>query len=471
MVEFAHRQPQSACARRVVEGREAVRFEVSGGFTIGDDEDHRLRVGMPTQVTTREHQGVVQIGALLVDAVEPGEFGRRHHTGVPAERDELQRIPAEARGHEMVEREGRAFHRHPATVHDHRERRVDEQRDRRLRPLLGLDHLDVLHRHPHRQTGTAQGRVGEGPYDVPRFGVAELPCLRRAGRFAEHTRPPRLALPGARRDAVDDVAQRRFAEPAHGLGRQAPLPVGTPVEEALPLQFLLEFGEGACIGCGLGPEMTGERVEVDVVEGRPGVLLRQLLGELVEFGQLLQRRGGLAETHALFAAHLLGAGPVLAGTRGPQVAVETVELAHQIRGSERLLCESVEFVALLGGEGVAQPLRRRGPLCEGVEQFLDVLRVLREELAVLGHELLEVLLGVLTAGVLVEQVVEVLEHLRDALPVLVGGPFERLLHPGEALVEHLAAEQVADLLVILPGLRAAPVVVGEFLHGLRRRRG
>lgn len=71
---------------------------------------------------------------------------------------------------------------------------------------------------------------------------------------------------------------------------------------------------------------------------------------------------------------------------------------------------------------------------------------------------------------LVEQVVEVLEHLRDALPVLVGGPLERLLHPGEALVEHLPAEQVADLLVILSGLRAAPVVVGEFLHGLRRRR-
>ncbi len=147
--------------------------------------------------------------------------------------------------------------------------------------------------------------------------------------------------------------------------------------------------------------------------------------------------------------------------------VETVELRHQARRTERLLSEGVELVALFLAERVAQALRRRRALGQRVEQFLHVAGILREEVAVFGHEPLEVLLGVLPAGMLVQQIVQILEHAVHALTVLVGGTFEGLLHPGEPLVEHLAAQQVTDLLVVLPGLRAAPVVVGELLHGLR----
>ncbi len=88
----------------------------------------------------------------------------------------------------------------------------------------------------------------------------------------------------------------------------------------------------------------------------------------------------------------------------------------------------------------------------------------------LVHEVVEVLLGVLAAGMLVQQVVQIVEHLVDALTVLVGGVLQRLLHPGEPLIEHLAAEQILDLVVLLARLLAAPVVVGQLLHGLRGRR-
>ena len=71
---------------------------------------------------------------------------------------------------------------------------------------------------------------------------------------------------------------------------------------------------------------------------------------------------------------------------------------------------------------------------------------------------------------LVQQVIQVIEHVVDALTVLVGGVLQRLLHPGEPLIEHLPAHQVLDLLVLLPRLRAAPVVLGQLLHGLGRRR-
>ena len=70
----------------------------------------------------------------------------------------------------------------------------------------------------------------------------------------------------------------------------------------------------------------------------------------------------------------------------------------------------------------------------------------------------------------VEKLVQVGQHLRDTLPVLLGGTFEGLFHAGKTLVEQFAAEQVLDLLVVRPGLRRTPVVVGEFFDGLRGRR-
>ena len=88
----------------------------------------------------------------------------------------------------------------------------------------------------------------------------------------------------------------------------------------------------------------------------------------------------------------------------------------------------------------------------------------------LGHEVLKVFWRVLALSVFVQQVVQVVEHLVDPLPVLVGGVLQGLLHAGEALVEHFAAEQILDLLVLLAGLRGAPVVFGELLHRLGRGR-
>ncbi len=85
------------------------------------------------------------------------------------------------------------------------------------------------------------------------------------------------------------------------------------------------------------------------------------------------------------------------------------------------------------------------------------------------HEGVEVLGGVLPACVLLQQPVEVLEHLVDGLPVGLGGVLQRLLHPGEALVEDLAAEQVLDLLERLARLTRLPVVVAELGHRGRRR--
>ena len=89
----------------------------------------------------------------------------------------------------------------------------------------------------------------------------------------------------------------------------------------------------------------------------------------------------------------------------------------------------------------------------------------------LVHEVIKVLLRVLSSSVLVQQVIQIVEHLVDALTIVVGGVLQRLLHPGEPLIEHLAAEQILDLLVLFARLLTAPVIVGQLLHGLGRRRG
>ena len=72
--------------------------------------------------------------------------------------------------------------------------------------------------------------------------------------------------------------------------------------------------------------------------------------------------------------------------------------------------------------------------------------------------------------VLLQQLVEVAEHLVDRGAVLVRGALQRLLHAREALVEHLAAEQVLDLLVGLTRLAALPVVRRQLADRGRRRR-
>ena len=65
-------------------------------------------------------------------------------------------------------------------------------------------------------------------------------------------------------------------------------------------------------------------------------------------------------------------------------------------GEPNACCASChQLRALLGGHRVHHPLGGGRPLGQGVDQLVDVLRVLGEEVAVLVHEVGEVLGGVL----------------------------------------------------------------------------
>ncbi len=233
----------------------------------------------------------------------------------------------------------------------------------------------------------------------------------------------------------------------------------------------LYLRKGACRHGGILPELAGQGVQVQVVQAGPVVGLGELLGQLVQLGEVLQHAGAVAQAEPFLTLEAFGAGPVLAGAQGAQVVVELAELGHELRRAERLGGQAHQLLPLLPGHGLQHPLGCCGALGEGVDQLLDRLRILGKELAVLGHKVLEVRVGVLAAPVFVEQPVEVLQHLVDGRPVLIGGVLECLLHAGEPLVQDLAAQQVLDPLVGFPRGARLPVIGGQFVDRCRRGPG
>ena len=197
------------------------------------------------------------------------------------------------------------------------------------------------------------------------------------------------------------------------------------------------------------------------------ILLRQLLRQRLELGEVLERAGTLAHPHALLTLEALTFVPAHARPGGSQLRVHLRELVHQVGRTECLLRQLIEFGALFLRQRVVELLGRSTASGQRVDQLVCVAGVLGKELAVLVHELTELLGGVLAVVVRSEELVQILEHVSDTLPVLFGGALERLLHARESLIEEFTTEQVFDLLVVLLGRRTAPVVIGQVLHRLR----
>ncbi len=93
--------------------------------------------------------------------------------------------------------------------------------------------------------------------------------------------------------------------------------------------------------------------------------LRELVGEGVELGEVLQDAGPVAEAQPLLAVEPLTARPVLAGAQGLEVGVELAQLPHQLGRPERLGAELHELLALLGAHRVEHPLRGSNTMSPG----------------------------------------------------------------------------------------------------------
>ena len=242
-----------------------------------------------------------------------------------------------------------------------------------------------------------------------------------------------------------DGAKHRLAEVAHGLRRQRELAVRAAPHRAGFAQGLLEPLQGAGVHHRVGPELARQLLEVEVVQLGALVGLRELLRQCVEVGEVLEDASAVAKPEPVLTVQSLRAAPVLDGSQGAQAVVQQAGRAHQLRRAERLLGERVELVALLARHGAAHPLRGRGTAGQGAQELVKGAGLLGEVVAVLRHEVVELLLAVLAALAGVEQAVEVGQHLAQGGPVGVARVLQRLLHAGEALVEHLTAQEVVEL--------------------------
>ena len=212
----------------------------------------------------------------------------------------------------------------------------------------------------------------------------------------------------------EDLAQRGLAQPAHGLRGQLQLAVRA-LQVALPLELALDLPQRLHVVDGLPAECAADRFLVDVVQPRAWVVLAQRVLQVGQVGELGQRRGRVAEPERLVAGHPRLRRPWSMSGRRARSESPAGTSRGQARVFERLRHEPGELVALGVGERVEQALGRRHPAHQRVHELLEVGRGVGEHVAELGHEVVEVLLRVLTARVRVEHVVERGHHVLDPL--------------------------------------------------------
>ncbi len=273
----------------------------------------------------------------------------------------------------------------------------------------------------------------------------------------------------------EHLAQRRVAEPPHRLRGELKLAVGR-LEIALPFELTLDLAQRLHVVDCLAAERAPDRLLVDVVKPRARVVLPQRLLEVGQVGELGDRGGRVAEAERVLPAHPLAAAlalPVDVGTPRPQRIGQPGHLLRQSGVGERLSHQPGQLVPLLVAERVQQPLGRRHPADQRVDELFQVLRRVWEELAVVAHELIEVLLRVLAPGVSLDHRRQRGHHVPDPPHRLGVRRFHGLLDAAELAVEHLAPQQLLQLLEGGRRRLAAPLVVGKLpdrLGGVGRQR-
>ena len=321
-------QRDGARVRRVVEERLARRLEVRGRLAVGHDEEHRLLVGCCRKCRFARSSAwwrLVPFSHMASSAVSSsismtrragrsrsaggGRPGSGCGSGGAARGRSASSAPSGRPSPSRTRCPQGGQPRHASATRSPRSRRHGCPDEFPCAVCRWARHRSIRGLGCHGPLSGAQDGVGHRARDVPRLGVAERPTHGSRPRLPGRAGLPLVALALAGRHAVGDVPQQCLAELAHRLGRERELPVGGASEVAALAQRPLQLGQGARVDGGLRPELAGElRRGRRRPGGRRGGL-GELVGEVVEVGEVLEHAGAVAEAESLLALELLASRP------------------------------------------------------------------------------------------------------------------------------------------------------------------
>ena len=219
------------------------------------------------------------------------------------------------------------------------------------------------------------------------------------------------------RQLLEQVGQRVGADLADAA-RGELVAAFLVLDEAGVLEHLGEVAHAVEALGRIVAEQLASAIDVDLGE-RAGVgrTTHEVL-ELVEVTELVHELRGLGEAERVLAAEVVALVPTHLGEELLQVLAELVGLPAQVHVLHELVGEALELRPLLGRHRVEHRLHRGHALRHDLEQLVEGLRVLREEVPVALHELLERLLRVLALLAHLEELVQLGEHVLHAGDVL-----------------------------------------------------
>ena len=235
-------------------------------------------------------------------------------------------------------------------------------------------------------------------------------------------------------------------------------------------QLAGELGKSLQRSHGIVAEQLASALDVDFGEGGGRGDTAQQRLELVEVTELGQRLDCRPEAEGVRTGEIGGGRPAAIGPQPAQVLAQLADLIAEAGVVEQCFGQPVQLVALLRRHRLEQRLHGRSPPGERLEQFVEVARLLREEVAVLRHELVEA--RILTTLVSSEHLVEIGEHLLEPLLGLLAQRLHRTAHLLERLrcqtgpqSLHQSVEPMLRLtrheVVLLQGSQLAGEVVGK----------
>ena len=261
-------------------------------------------------------------------------------------------------------------------------------------------------------------RVEQRAVDVDREGVAELVGLRLLGRLpAASGLRERMATEALAPQPAEDVGQRPHAELARGAWRELEM-AAVAVEVPRVLERAGQRGELVEVVDRIVAGEVAQRLGIDALERVRVASGDQRLLHRVVLLLAVDRRERIGQAHRLVALEGIRLAVRKVRPGGLEVAGQAGHVDPQPVVAQQVVHQVAQLLAHLRAHAAEQRGHLRRLSVEMLDQLIGVLDAGREVVPVLGHERVEVVGRIGPGRVLLEEPVQVADHLAHARQVL-----------------------------------------------------